>query len=136
MSMSREPFTEQNANIASDIFLSKFGNLCTPYMMSIYFGSYITDYKSQFSSSFDLQDILKQFRDKFLPWWNSFCAEQEVQQTKNESDNQPVGIEGLRVWIKQKMADGIDIRTTNLYNLGFIKDDLIEEVINEPKNIF
>lgn len=124
MSMTREPLTEEKANIAADIFLSKFGAQCNLYMMAVYFGSYISDYKSQYSTQFDIQDILKQFRESFLPVWNK-GIEAAPEKPVTDPDG-PIGHDALMIWLRESMQRGDDVRSGYLYRSGTVTEEMIE----------
>ena len=124
--MSKEQFTNDNADIAADLFLGKYGSQCTLYMMAIYFGSYLSDYKSQFASQFDIQDILKQFREQFLPMWGKTLENKEVR-SENNHPEQMRGDEALQEWLYREIKKGNDVTNGGLYRLGIVTDKMIVE---------
>lgn len=131
MSASKETFSDQNANIAADLFISRYGNECSLYMMALYFAGYIMDYKGTFSP-FDIQDILLQFRAKFLPWWNSRLD--AIQYAESNSDNgEPAGTEALIIWLNNAIKNGENVRNGGLYKLGMLTEDMIQKAEAEYK---
>ena len=127
LSMSKEPFAEENADIAADLFIGKYGSQCTLYMMAIYFGSYLSDYKSQYASQFDIQDILKQFREQFLPIWGRTLDNKEVITDDKGHPDRMRGDEALQEWLYREIEKGNDVRTGGLYRLGIVTDKMIAE---------
>ena len=127
MSMSKEPFNENNAEITADLFLSRYGNECTMYMMMIYFSSYLMDYKGSYTP-FDVQDILKQFRDKFLIQWNaSVDAYNNPYKEQERKSTSPAGTEALMIWLNNALNKGEDVRMGGLYRLGIVTETMIAE---------
>jgi len=125
LSMSKEPFTEDTAKVTADLFLSRYGSQCNLYMLILYFGSYIMDYKSSYSS-FDVQDILSSFGRKFLSNWNSLSD--DVREVKKEVNSKgPAGTNALLLWLDDALQKGEDVRKGGLYRLGIITDSMIME---------
>lgn len=60
---------EQWVNITAGRFIGKYGMTCTLYEMMIYFACFGTDFRTSWSS-FDYNDIIKGFKEKFRPWAN------------------------------------------------------------------
>ena len=125
LSMSKEPFTEETAKVTADLFLSRYGSQCNLYMLCLYFGSYIMDYKGSYSS-FDVQDILSSFGKKFLPNWNSLGD--EVREVKREvKSNEPTGTRALLLWLDEAIQRDEDVRSGGLYRIGMITEKMITE---------
>lgn len=129
LSTAREELNQQAANLATDIFISKYGNECTLYGLMLYFSGYLTEYKASFSQ-YDVQDILQQFSKKFLPWWRN-----KVGIAKTE-DQEPVKERGisiqqmLRIWVQEGRTDE-DFRNGGLYRTGQITDAMIRKARKE-----
>lgn len=131
MGAAHEQMREDVVNNAASLFVSKYGHYCTLYGIMLYFGYYVTEYKTTFLQ-FDVQDILLQFGKKFLPWWqkrsgrecnNEDCAENEI-----------CGKEALYNYIMRKIEKGDELKTGSLYKCGLITDDMIDEVKEKLKS--
>ena len=117
-------------NLAADLFIGKYGKHCSMYALMLYFGNYLTEYKSTYGQ-FDMQDILQQFGKKFLPWWRGkLNTEYETEQMEDESNTGLVGQEA-KIWmLAQRLKEGQtvdDLRKCNLYKLGMLTDGEIEQ---------
>ena len=100
------------------------------YALMLYFGNYLTEYKSSYGQ-FDMQDILQMFGKKFLPWWRNKIVPYEVPDTKAEdTDGELVGQEA-KIWmIAQRIKNGQtveEVKKCNLYKLGMLTDGEIEQ---------
>lgn len=129
MCTAKEPYNTNSLEIAADLFIAKYGKQCSLYAMMMYFGNYITEYKSSFAQ-FDMQDILQQFGKKFLPWWNNQLEDpSDFKEPRHE-----VGITGkdaLYQMLANRLQNGQtldDIRNSNLFKLGFCKEDDLAEI--------
>lgn len=127
LSPQRE-LNQKSVGMASDLFLSQYGNQITPYSLVLYFGQYPTTYKDTFRE-FDVQDILKQC-PKFIRWWQEHQPEQPEQQP----GTQGISLEAMvRVWVNGGRTLE-DFQTgSDLYNMGRITDGMIQQAINEAK---
>ena len=132
MSTAREPLQQDAANNAAALFVAKFGNECTLYGAMLYFGNYLTEYKSTFAQ-FDVQDILQQYGKKFVPWWR-----QRLSRVANESTQRavrgPRGDEALKLYIRKELTDGRDLKGGYLYQSGIITDMMIQQEQDNIKN--
>lgn len=127
MSMSKEPFTDETAKIAADLFLSRYGMNCSLYMMSLYFANYIMDYKTTYTQ-FDVQDILRQFGDKFLSHWNATVdARENPYDKEKQKTDEPLGTRALQLWLADAIRRGEDVRNGGLYHIGIVTEKMIAE---------
>ena len=125
MSTTREQMPKEAADNAAGLFVAKYGNECTLYALMVYFGNYLTEYKSTYAQ-FDVQDILQQYHKKFLPRWRMKLGEENQQIQTNRKD-EINGLEALKLYIRNNIMNGDDLRTGYLYKNGTITDSMIEE---------
>ena len=133
MSTAREPMQQDAANNAAGLFVAKFGNECTLYGAMLYFGNYLTEYKSTFAQ-FDVQDILQQYGKKFVPWWRSRLSRVANEEPRTKAINGPQGKEGLKMYIRTEINKGRDLKGGYLYQSGIITDAMIQQAETEIKN--
>lgn len=136
LSTARDQHNDNAAAMAAGLFVSKYGHECTLYAMMLYFGNYLTEYKSSFAQ-YDVQDVLQQFGRKFLPWWRS-----RRERGRGVADSGsvgrpmpgvPVGREAMLIHLRRCVRDGTDIRQGGLYRTGFVTDADIERAEREVK---
>jgi hypothetical protein len=117
-------------NMASDMFIAKYGGELNLYAMLLYFANYILEYKGTYKE-FDMQDILQQCGKKFLPWWRSKVIAYEVPEEK--TDDNETGLKGTeaKIWmIAQRIKNGQtteDVKRCTLYKYGWLTDEEIEQ---------
>lgn len=126
---ARDQYNTQGVDMASDLFLAKYGKQCTLYAMMLYFGNYLVEYKSSYAQ-FDMQDILQQFGKKFLPWWNSQqkSPSEFIEQKQTES---LVGTQAMHRMFADRLINGAtldDIRNSNLFKLGYCKEEDLAQI--------
>lgn len=130
ISTAKTIYDSQAMNIAADIFISKYGQQCSMYALMLYFGNYLTEYKSSYGQ-FDMQDILQMFGKKFLPWWRSKVVPFEVPEEK--TDDNETGLKGTeaKIWmIAQRIKNGQtteDVKRCTLYKYGWLTNEEIEQ---------
>lgn len=119
LTTAREEYNAQAANLASGMFVSKFGNYCSMYDVMLYFGGYILTYKNSYGQ-FDIVDVLEQFRKKYLPWKRS-----RLQQDEQEPTMHGILLEEMVLrWVREGRTDE-DFREGGLYQIGSITDAMI-----------
>jgi len=77
---------------AAGLFLARYGDTCNPYHMQLYFGGYLTDYKSTMAQ-FNTGDILASYRSKFEPWLNARLD--RLRRDTPPPDDDPDGVKGV-----------------------------------------
>lgn len=135
LTTSREPLNEQASDMAADLFIAKYGHECTLYAMMLYFGNYLTEYKACYGQ-YDIQDILLQFGKKFLPRWRQRLTENE-QPLQQASEQQPHGIEALKVMLRNRLYNGETVEQLKdgyLYSAGIMTDAMIAEAVQAIKD--
>ena len=126
LGMNREVMNQNTADMASDLFVARFGKDCTMFALMIYFSGYLMDYKGTYSN-YDVQDILLQFSKKFLPWFRQKQGVKEMKSGEVMNDG-PKGLDGLMVYLMAKKRNGEDLRSGGLYRLGYVTEDIIQDV--------
>lgn len=67
MSGSRFQPDEQMVTMTAGRFVAKYGRTCSLYDMMVFFANFGTDFRTTWST-FDYNDIIKGYREKFEPW--------------------------------------------------------------------
>lgn len=130
ISTAKTMYDSNAMNIAADLFISKYGKQCCMYALMLYFGNYLTEYKSSYGQ-FDMQDILQMFSKKFLPWWRNKVVPYEVPKEKEEKNDSELEGQEAKIWmIAQRIKNGQtveDVKRCNLYKYGMLTDGEIEQ---------
>lgn len=127
LSTAKESFNRSAADLAADIFLGKYGAICSIYALIVYFAKYLTDYKASFAQ-FDVQDILLQFGKRFLPWWRERLAEtKNVAPQPQRAEFDPIA-ERNAYLLEEYVSKGLDVRQSKLYAYGLITEDEVKEL--------
>jgi hypothetical protein len=132
MSTAREQYNTSQVSLAADLFLSKYGKTCSLYELMIYFANYLIEFKGSFAQ-FDVQDILQQYKKKFIPWRANRLNALVIAKKESEA-NKVRGIQAKHAYIKESIKEGKDLRTGGLYMLGLVTDSEIESVKDEIAN--
>lgn len=132
----REPLDDNATWMAANMFVAKYGHSCTPHDMLVYFANYNLEFKEGYKD-FDKVDILRQYGRKFQSWWMRKL--ENIQDTK-EDKAKPVqatsGYDNKLIYLASLIRDAdIDeytkiIKETNLYKMGFVKDEEIPKIID------
>ncbi len=136
MTTAKEPYNQQAANLAAELFVAKYGNECTLYGLMLYFANYLTEYKSSFAQ-YDVQDILQQFPKKFVPWWRQRLSGGSEQPQQSSDTGQPKGKEALPIMLRSRLCDGESVESIKrgfLYSSGMITDTMISEAEQAVKD--
>lgn len=132
MSTAREQYNTSQVSLAADLFLSKYGKTCSLYELMIYFANYLIEFKGSFAQ-FDVQDILQQYKKKFIPWRANRLNAHVIPKKESEA-NKVRGIQAKHAYLKECVKEGKDLRTGGLYMLGLVTDSEIESVKDEIAN--
>ena len=112
---------EKAVNLAASLFLGGFGNELPVFGALYYFASYLTRHRSSYTA-FDLQDVLRQCDQKFMPQWRNAIHRTEKSRDTNAGTKE-TGRAALITYLRNDyVAKGIDIRTSALYKLGLVKE--------------
>lgn len=106
MSSTKDILNEEALDITAGLFIAKNG-ACTPYALMIFFANYFTDYKTTMSA-FELGDILRSFKAKFTPAWNTELSRADdrnanAQQKRQQASTGYTGMDGLRQYVYEKV---------------------------------
>lgn len=126
---ARDQYNTNGVDMASNLFIAKYGKQCTLYAMMLYFGNYLTEYKSSYAQ-FDMQDILQQFGKKFLSWWNNQLEDPSAMKQIEHTDALK-GRDALYRMLADRLLEGQtfdDIRQSNLFRLGFVKEEDLSHI--------
>ena len=127
LSTAKESFNRSSADLAADIFLGKYGTICSMYALIVYFAQYLTEYKASFAQ-FDVQDILLQFSKKFLPWWRGRLAEvKNIPTQPQRMETDPIA-ERNAYLLEEYTQNGLDIRQSGLYAYGLISESEVKQL--------
>lgn len=102
MSGSRYQPDEQMVAMTSGRFVAKYGRTCTLYDMMVFFANFGSDFRTTWST-FDYNDIIKGYKEKFEPWaatkrgWESDQPEPQTSYSGN------TGIRALREYIHRQV---------------------------------
>lgn len=97
-------FDNESLESAAGQFLGKFGDTCTVYAMMCYFANYNIEYK-QTLKDYDLSDILRQYRDKFVPHWNKL-VERRYETRPDDEITKTDGLANLKAMIWGRLDRG------------------------------
>lgn len=127
LSTAREQYNEQASNLAADMFIGRYGYVCSMYDLMLYFASYLMQFKQSFAQ-YDVQDILLQFSRKYIPWKRSKL------QINDENTQETLGCGGLFnaivLWMMKGDSDE-EIKKGGLYAIGRINDTMIKAARDE-----
>lgn len=133
MALGKAPYSDSILESAVDLFISRNGSTCTLYQMMLYFGGYLSDYKSTMAS-WDIGDILRSYQTKFLPkletWLETYKPKAE-----EAASNVPVGREALLLYLRREHAKGTNIRQLFSVKIGLSRGTLTEEDLNFDRPI-
>lgn len=126
LSTAREQYNEQAADLATAMFIAKYGHVCSLYDMMLYFGNYLLEYKSSYAA-FDVQDVLMQFSRKYLPWRRQRVRPEEDQQQQTKGITLE---EMVYKWVADGRTDE-SFHEGGLFQTGIITDGMIQAARSE-----
>lgn len=135
---AKQSYDDSMIELTAQMFLAKYGYQCTPYSMMVYFGNYIIEYKTTYSS-FDTQDIMQQYKAKFLPWWNKLGCKDIQQNQHQQKKSKVVGKEAMYQYLSGRLLAGEsieDVRNCNLAKIGFVTEKDWEKIQEIAMNVF
>lgn len=123
---------EQALNLAAGLFLGKFAPELSVFGALYYFASYLTNYRTSYSA-FDLQDVLRQCEQKFMPHWRG-CVHRKNKAPKDEVRVQETGRAALFTYLRREyVLKGRDVRESAIYQVGALaKEDVALVESMEP----
>lgn len=112
---------EKALELAASIFLGSYGNELPIFGALYYFASYLSRYRSSYTA-FDLQDVLRQCDQRFMPQWRIAIHRAEKSHDTGTGSKE-VGKAALITYLRNEyVAKGIDIRTSALYIKGLVTE--------------
>ena len=138
MSGSRYQPDEQMIAMTAGRFVAKFGRTCTLYDMMVFFANFGTDFRTTWST-FDYNDIIKGYKEKFEPW----AATKRGWEPENGKEQQVysgnTGIRALREYVHGQVdklgggENGINAfcESSGMYRSGLITKDDIARLYKE-----
>ena len=121
MALAKEAYNSNVFDTAAAAFVASNGMTCNLYAMMAYFGGYLTSYK-QTTALFDISDILRSFKTRFLPVWMNL---QDKSQKRQETEVKPriSGRAALWSYLRSEyVAKGRNVRESNLYATGLLPE--------------
>lgn len=121
----REIFDTKSTDLASDLFLGKYGKVCSMYDSILYFALYPMEFKESYTQ-YDLTDILLQFGRKYQPW----------KRQRIKPDEQPEQTKGITLaemvykWVAEGRTDE-SFHEGGLFQTGIITDGMIQAARSE-----
>ena len=128
LSGSRNEYHPKSAEFSANMFLAKYGEVCTLFDSMIYFGNYPIEYKTTYAQ-FDAQDVLQQFGNKYLFWKRN--RKSQRQEEENEQTQQPTGSDAITheelvfLWLTEGRTEE-SIRNGDLYFHKIITEKMIK----------
>ena len=134
MSSTKDILNEEALDITAGLFIAKNG-ACTPYTLMIFFANYFTDFKTTMSA-FELGDILRSFKAKFTPAWNTELSRADDRNANARAHQEQVstgytGMDALRQFIYETVKsygggeEGLEqfCQHSGLVRCGFMSKD-------------
>lgn len=116
-----EFINEKALDLAASIFIGSFGCELPVYGILYYFASYLSRYRSSYTA-FDLQDVLRQCDQKFMPQWR-IAIHRSEKRNDTDTGTKEVGKAALITYLRNEyVAKGRDIRTSALFQKGLIAE--------------
>ena len=119
-----EFINEQALNLTAGLFVGKCGRELSVFGMLYYFASYLTTYRNSYTS-FDLQDVLRQCDQKFLPQWRSSVQRNMRNKQEHEKAEETDRAALYNYLRREYVAKGRDVRESNIYWAGVLEEDEI-----------
>lgn len=126
----RESIAEQSCQLAASLFVARLGTEISVFAMLHYFASYLMDYKNSFSQ-LDLQDVLRQCANAYLPQWRKRLSAEEHKRAQQQQEcktcGKDVGITALYSYLRKEYVEkGLDVRETPFYHFGRLTDEEVK----------
>ena len=102
MSGSRFQPDEQMLTMTAGRFVAKFGRTCTLYDMMVFFANFGSDFRTTWST-FDYNDIIKGYKEKFEPWAATKRGWEPDQQETQTTYSGNTGIRALREYVHRQV---------------------------------
>lgn len=102
MSGSRYQPDEQMVSLTAGRFVAKYGRTCTLYDMMVFFANFGSDFRTTWST-FDYNDIIKGYKEKYEPWAATKREWEPVQPETQTTYSGNTGKRALREYVHSKV---------------------------------
>lgn len=102
MSGSRYQPDEQMVAMTAGRFVAKYGRTCTLYDMMVFFANFGSDFRTTWST-FDYNDIIKGYKEKFEPWAATKRGWEPAQPETQTTYSGNTGKRALREYVHSKV---------------------------------
>ena len=138
MSGSRFQPDEQMVAMTAGRFVAKFGRTCTLYDMMVFFANFGSDFRTTWST-FDYNDIIKGYKEKFEPWAATKRGWEPDSRKEQQVCSGNTGIRALREYVHGQVdklgggGNGINAfcESSGMYRSGWITKDDIARLYKE-----
>lgn len=138
MSGSRFQPDEQMIAMTAGRFVAKFGRTCTLYDMMVFFANFGSDFRTTWST-FDYNDIIKGYKEKFEPWAATKRGWEPESRKEQQVCAGSTGIRALREYIHGQVdklgggEKGINAfcESSGMFQSGWITKDDIARLYKE-----
>lgn len=96
-------FSDTDVGTQAGMFAGRYGKTCTLYAAAVYFATYLSDWKGQYSQAYDMRDILQQF-PRFMDWWGSVESVPKKQAAPDKE--RYMGRKALGIYLRALLARG------------------------------
>lgn len=110
-------FSDVDVGTQAGMFAGRFGKTCTLYAAAVYFATYLSDWKGQYSQAYDMRDILQQF-PRFMDWWRSVetAPKPAVDSARKE---RYTGRKAMGVYLRALLARGYGMEEIAAFSPGY-----------------
>lgn len=138
MSSSRFQPDEQMVAMTAGRFVAKYGRTCTLYDMMVFFANFGSDFRTTWST-FDYNDIIKGYKEKFEPWAATKRGWEPAQPEPQTNYSGNTGKRALREYVHKKVDSlgggekGINAfcESSGMFRSGWITRDDIARLYKE-----
>lgn len=138
MSGSRYQPDEQMVAMTAGRFVAKYGRTCTLYDMMVFFANFGSDFRTTWST-FDYNDIIKGFKERFEPWAATKRGWEPAQPEPQTTYSGNTGKRALREYVHRKVDNlgggqrGIDAfcRQSGMCQTGMLNREGVARLYKE-----
>lgn len=138
MSGSRYQPDEQMVAMTAGRFVAKYGRTCTLYDMMVFFANFGSDFRTTWST-FDYNDIIKGFKERFEPWAATKRGWEPAQPETQTTYSGNTGKRALREYVHRKVDNlgggqrGIDAfcRQSGMCHAGMLNREGVARLYKE-----
>ena len=138
MSGSRYQPDEQMVAMTAGRFVAKYGRTCTLYDMMVFFANFGSDFRTTWST-FDYNDIIKGYKEKYEPWAATKRGWEPAQPETQTTYSGNTGKRALREYVHRKVDNlgggqrGIDAfcRQSGMCQAGMLNREGVARLYKE-----